>query len=115
MASKLVDEAATVMRGLKNRMVKEYGNQVRAHFIDANTEKTWTVVPTKRKLPEKNEDWDDDLDCFLKKTNNADKLSMVLIKGMEKLIPQGNDSYEAKALQGNKNAKVKDCVVKNSE
>ena len=114
-ASKLVDEAAIVMRGLKNRMVKEYGNQVRVHFIDANTEKNWTVVPTKRKLPEKNEDWDDDLDCFLRKTNNADKLSMVLIEGMEKLIPQGNDRNEAKALQGKKEDKVKDSVVKNSE
>ena len=96
-ASSLVNEATSILRGLKNHLIKEYGNNVRNHFAGAKMENTTNVVPRKRNFTLFNTDWDDDISNFIKQSDNTDKLSKVLIEGMEMITnPQGvNDNKGA--------------------
>ena len=92
-----VNEATSILRGLKNHLIKEYGNNVRNHFAGAKMENTTNVVPRKRNFTLFNTDWDDDISNFIKQSDNTDKLSKVLIEGMEMITnPQGvNDNKGA--------------------
>ena len=96
-ASSLVNEATSILRGLNNHLIKEYGNNVRNHFAGAKMENTTNVVPRKRNFTLFNTDWDDDISNFIKQSDNTDKLSKVLIEGMEMITnPQGvNDNKGA--------------------
>ena len=85
-----INEATKVLKGLKNTLIKRYGNQVRNHFIGGKTEKQWKIAPKKRNFTLFNEDWDDEIGEYIKKSNPKDKLSKVLIEGMEIIFNQGD-------------------------
>ena len=74
-ASSLVDEATRELRGLKNYLIKEYGNEARKHFAGVKNIATKTVIVRKRNYTLFNTDWDEDISNFIKQTNNKDKLS----------------------------------------
>ena len=53
----------------------------------------------KRKLSSQTNDWDDDLEEFIRNSNTDDKISKVLIEGMEKLTYQeGTNSNEKESI-----------------
>ena len=90
-SSSMVEEAMEALKGFKTWLIKKYGNNVRNHFIDSTykNEKTWKTMPQKRHINKIN-DWDDDVENFLQDTNTDDKISKVLIEGMEQLVQQEN-------------------------
>ena len=81
-ASALVDEATAFLCGFKNTLIKTYGQGARNHFTDAKNEKKWTNISQKRNYTVYNGDWDEEVGDFIKKSNNNDILSKVLIEGM---------------------------------
>ena len=98
-ASSNTDEAVKTLRGIKNHLVKTYGNQVREHFIGDKKESRLTInIPRKRNFIVCNEDWDDDIGDFIKSTNNNNKLSRVLIEGMEIITNQKMEDDRKGAL-----------------
>ena len=94
-ANSLVDEATAVLRGLKNYLIKTYGNDARNHFAGAKNDKK-IAIPRKRNFTLFNTDWDDDIGKFIKQTDNTDKLSKVLIEGMEMILDPQNMNYQNK-------------------
>ena len=94
-ANSLVDEATTVLRGLKNYLIKTYGNDARNHFAGAKNDKK-IAIPRKRNFTLFNTDWDDNIGKFIKQTDNTDKLSKVLIEGMEMILDPQNMNYQNK-------------------
>ena len=96
-ASALVDEAAEFLRGMKNWLIKNYaGQETRAHFgVNAkSSERTWKVMPMKRKLDSTATNWDDDVESFFNQANTQDKISRVLIEGMDKLLNEEQQKKE---------------------
>ena len=87
-ASSLADEATRVLRGLKNYLIKEYGNEARNHFAGVKNIANKTVIMRKRNYTLFNTGWDEDISNFIKQTNNEDKLSKVLIEEMEMITNQ---------------------------
>ena len=102
MSSAMAEEAAVVLKGFKTWLIKKYGSNVRNHFIDSNykKEKTWKTMPQKRNIS-KMEDWDDDVGNFLQDTNTDDKISRVLIEGMEQLAQQEKQDKAGEKDNGN--------------
>ena len=99
-AGALLDEATEVMRGLKNTLTKQYGYQVINHFSDQSQvkERTWKMMPMKRKYVIQTNEWDKDINDFFQNTSTDDKLSKILIEGMEKLTQQETNSNGERAI-----------------
>ena len=107
-ALSLAQEAAATLKKLKNDLIKQYGSGIRNHFTDAmNYEtRTWSVMPSKRKRNTVESNWDDDVGNFLDEINTADKLSKVLIEGMEQLQHhEQNDQARKDPCQNEPNKK----------
>ena len=118
-ATALVDEATTTLRGLRNFLIKEFGQEARNHFIEVQKGKTWKITPMKRNFTKYNDDLDDNLGTFIKNSNNQDQLSKVLIEGMELVIDQGKEinatNDKLKADRDEHNGKINKTIPDTKE
>ena len=95
-ATALINEATAALRALKNTLIKTYGHEARNHFIDSRNERKWTRTTMKRNYTAYNDDWDEEVGEFIKNSNNKDKLSKVLIEGMELVMNQEKETKSDK-------------------
>ena len=84
-ACSLLDEAKERLQGMNNVLLKDHGPKVRELFLGAQHGNSQMVMTRKRNFTVANNDYDDEIEMFIKKSTTKDKLSMVLIEGMEKL------------------------------
>ena len=84
-ACSLLEEAKDRLQGMNNTLLKKYGAKVRGHFYGAQLETGQPIATRKRNFTVANNDYDDEIEKFIEKSNTTDKLSIVLIEGMEQL------------------------------
>ena len=96
-ASALLDEAQEEMKEITSNLKQKYGAQVEAHFKEKNDGNRRWYGSQKRNYSRAMNDWDDELKLFITKTSNDDKLSKILIEGMEQLDSKRSveGTYEA--------------------
>ena len=111
-ANALLDEAREKMNGLRAYLLEKYGNSVREHFSDFQRA---NGIPRKRNYTD-TKTCNNMIKEYIKRTNTNDKLSKVLIEGMEKVKDrQEKDDRGAMLINtkdnGRENDKAKNKIV----
>ena len=98
-ACSLLEEAKEALLGLNNKLIRVYGKEVRQHFhgVPMGSEEAPTI--RKRNFTMVHDECDKEIELFMQRNTTSDKLSKVLIEGMEQLKEMDNkDTGNAPAM-----------------
>ena len=108
----LVDEATLWLKGLRNYLIHNFGQEVRKHFDDYRNEQTWTIRQNTRKGNQVRENYDEDVENYILRMANKDIYTKVLIEGMYILNQKEDEEKEEKKITNTRNTTVKNTSSK---
>ena len=97
-ASSLLDEARERLMGMNNYLLTTYGEKARRHFLGAQYDDGNSYTMRKRNYSATTGECDDEIKQFVQRNTITDKISKVLIEGMQEMQMSKDKGGSEKAM-----------------